>query len=666
MRFGYENQGIDSEESEREVSEVESVLEDTFANRHASPLAARSKPGVRKNPRLEQVIRAGNDHSRKRKLAPGENISYRIVTASRPSAPPRPTLRQLLSDHGIYRMPDSDDDPELELDSSDDDRANGRRAGMSDSDDDSTSSEEGAEVEVSNQQKEEEDWSLLDEYYRKSRPPSNVILHVEEDPWDTLEKRGKQESFERAMAKARTHQANMRRAAQVAKEKYQTERLEKERKEMEELGQFMRNLELERKSKEEVLNKDYELRNKQLWDEIDAAIAEHEKMVAEQAAAEARYLAERRLAEEKAKAAREAEEARIKAEKDAKEKKDREDREAAQKAQEAQTKAKQAAEEEARKKKAAQEAMATGNKECRAEFLKWRKTMDAVKRDVLAAVKQDPALLKACQQAKREMRPKIGQLTNSAQQIARITKLLHDLLESSKTFNSNVYIFCLNTLSKLLINQVNVEAKTEALVAYPLAKVVIGLLLLGHVELGNVLMARLNKKCFWICGYFPKKPSAMEDAVYSKMLGQVEGEDKLEYQLRMASFVTFYAAICQTLPAHVPIPNLPPSAAANVPPHFRPSAAWKFIVNSIDKPMSAYSPTALLLHSMLETAGTTLMEVYGRQFQKLLELLFVEGLEGGKSEFPASSQGLNKLRYLLNDIKTSGKVPQLDGRVADP
>lgn len=41
--------------------------------------------------------------------------------------------------------------------------------------------------------------------------------------------------------------------------------------------------------------------------------------------------------------------------------------------------------------------------------------------------------------------------------------------------------------------------------AYPLGRVVIGLIARGHTELGDVLMARLVKKCFWITGYFPPR-----------------------------------------------------------------------------------------------------------------------------------------------------------------
>lgn len=130
---------------------------------------------------------------------------------------------------------------------------------------------------------------------------------------------------------------------------------------------------------------------------------------------------------------------------------------------------------------------------------------------MLPVVSQNPAWRKACFQAKRAITPKIGQLTSSASAIARITAQLDDVLSSMRApppagpGAPEPYTWTLNHLAKALVKQAETEVTAKLGTAYPLARVVVGLLLRGHTELGDVLMARLVKKCFWVTGHFPRK-----------------------------------------------------------------------------------------------------------------------------------------------------------------
>lgn len=69
--------------------------------------------------------------------------------------------------------------------------------------------------------------------------------------------------------------------------------------------------------------------------------------------------------------------------------------------------------------------------------------------------------------------------------------------------SGEIYVWVLNHLSKCLIRQAEQEVAAKQDTAFPLARVVVWLMLLGHGELGEVLMARLNKKCPWTVGYLP-------------------------------------------------------------------------------------------------------------------------------------------------------------------
>lgn len=130
-----------------------------------------------------------------------------------------------------------------------------------------------------------------------------------------------------------------------------------------------------------------------------------------------------------------------------------------------------------------------------------------IKQSVLPVVSQNPAWRKACFQAKRSITPKIGQLTSSTEATTRIITQLDQLLSSLKppTGPAEPYTWTLNHLAKSLVKQAETEVTAKLGTAYPLGRVVIALLTRGHTELGDVLMARLVKKCFWLTGHWPAK-----------------------------------------------------------------------------------------------------------------------------------------------------------------
>ena len=56
-----------------------------------------------------------------------------------------------------------------------------------------------------------------------------------------------------------------------------------------------------------------------------------------------------------------------------------------------------------------------------------------------------------------------------------------------------------------MIKQAETEVTAKLAAAFPLGRVAISLILRGHTELGDVLMGRLVKKCFWVTGWYPKR-----------------------------------------------------------------------------------------------------------------------------------------------------------------
>ena len=67
------------------------------------------------------------------------------------------------------------------------------------------------------------------------------------------------------------------------------------------------------------------------------------------------------------------------------------------------------------------------------------------------------------------------------------------------------YAYLLSHLSKALIKQAESEVSAKAEAAFPLARVVLGLILRGHAALSDILFARFVKKCPWVVPFYPNK-----------------------------------------------------------------------------------------------------------------------------------------------------------------
>lgn len=90
--------------------------------------------------------------------------------------------------------------------------------------------------------------------------------------------------------------------------------------------------------------------------------------------------------------------------------------------------------------------------------------------------------------------------------ISQLDAILNEVRPpAGSTIGLEPYIWTLNHLAKALVRQAETEVTAKLSTAYPLGRVVMGLLMRGHADLGEVLMARLVKKCFWITGWWPKK-----------------------------------------------------------------------------------------------------------------------------------------------------------------
>ena len=232
------------------------------------------------------------------------------------------------------------------------------------------------------------------------------------------------------------------------------------------------------------------------------------------------------------------------------------------------------------------------------------------------------------------------------------------------------YRWGLNHLSKCLIKQAETELISRNAAGFPLGRVVVGLLLRGHAELGEVLYARLVKKCFWLTAWFPRRTPEMDEAAHRKLLGYASptsGETTAQYGDRMAGIVALWAAIVQTSPLEAPQSENPSdkSVLARVPPVLRPANGWTWLVRMFSPPLVGLEPTPRLLDTFITLAGPAMLETYPTQFPKLVVALLDHGIN--EAGFAAKAKpAVVRLSITLEGWRDHGREYQpVAGRALD-
>lgn len=372
----------------------------------------------------------------------------------------------------------------------------------------------------------------------------------------------------------------------------------------------------------------FEQRNASLWEGIDRAIRDAEQRAAEEAEQLANARRRQEEAEKQAKIAREAELKRIEEENKAAENRKREEE------------ARKQEYEQQQQKELSDNAFRGGQHLwpiAKREYEYWRSFMTHIKEEVLPSIARNADWKKQCFAAKRAITPKVGQLTNSKAEISRITLAIADVLQQArdvpdKDAANRLHLWMLNHLSKCLIRQAEQEVAARQETAFPLARLVLGILLRGHAELGKVFIARLVKKCPWVLAYVPERGMMGEDE-HMKCLGfKLEGETFQSYVSRMVGISALYFACLQTpLDSVASCCGLPSTmsleqAAQSVPELLRPVRMWIWQVRSMTLPVSQQAIVVSLWCTFLEVAGPSALTRYKRQAAKIWTLLLEEGL----------------------------------------
>ncbi|WVQ83181.1 hypothetical protein IAT38_005320 [Cryptococcus sp. DSM 104549] len=496
------------------------------------------------------------------------------------------------------------------------------------------------------------------------------IVREEPSNFDRWMKQTEQDAWREGQQLAQKRRKEIRDIATNARTRVQDAENAKMEREADEMRRLMEGMAIKQVQEEEEVARKFQERERRLWKDIDDVIKEVARKEAEAsaaaqavAAAAARKQKEeedaRNAAAEKAALAQQAEIARRAKELALKEQQEKAEREAQEK-QNAEAKAAQEAQDKAAAKKGEAGALWRRN----TERQKW------MKKEVIEPVKADKAVLAGLRKGRMMMQRWLGQVTNSRDSIVRVTNDIHDALcqqlpappstASPITLTDDIprpYAYLLSHISKVLIGQAQ-----EEMAPYPLAKIVLGLMLRGHAAFGEILFARFVKKCPWVVPFYPARVPDQPREEFEKSTGRGTDESNEAYILRMSHIASLFFVILQTplspLIPTLPAPPSPTELETLIPPTLRLPYAWTWLSLALKDPMAGSAPVATLVTKWLDICWHEVRKVYGPgQTDKLWEVLEREGVQGVRIKGD-SQEARDQLWFAVGQVKTGqAKVP---------
>lgn len=378
-------------------------------------------------------------------------------------------------------------------------------------------------------------------------------------------------------------------------------------------------LKIRKQREEQEIMARWQVRERKIWERIDAAIKLEEDR------SRVRLEAERKAKEEELKKKKVEEEKRKVEEQRKKEEEERKRKEAEEE------KKRNEKEEEDRKKQEemervrseqlmneAEQRRALGMTFAEDDWKHARATLKQLKAGPMKTVKGNKELKKVWNEQRRKIVPKVGQLTNDAQSIFEISQQIVTFLHPE--LPREVYYALLSSLSKSILLQAETEVTAEKRSAGPLAQMTINLMssLEGFTE---IFWAKLCQRV----GGWPVPisipPTDVDgpwtDDTRKKAMGYREEEGAADYTMRVTGILRVYFAM---MFAQV-------EQALDRP--FATQRYWTYFSRMLGQPSLFASPlSAEILSVALDVGGALAKDIWGTQWIKMLAMVY-EGVTTG-------------------------------------
>ena len=241
-------------------------------------------------------------------------------------------------------------------------------------------------------------------------------------------------------------------------------------------------------------------------------------------------------------------------------------------------------------------------------------------------VKANKPFKSAWSAIRRQITPKIGQLTNDAQSIILISQQLHTLLQPNPPHPQEVYIPSLSSLAKAILLQAETEVTAKKDSAIPLAAVAKNLLgSLPHFS--EIFFAKLVQRVGgWAIPYSVPSSDVDGTPFDTKGLEKAHGyrfseegvrENQSDYIQRVSGIMRVYFHV--VVSEH----DQPLMKMWQLPRY------WTYFARMLGGSVGMQSAAAPeVLHTALDVGGIQASRVWGQQWIKVLRVLY-EGVTTG-------------------------------------
>lgn len=282
-------------------------------------------------------------------------------------------------------------------------------------------------------------------------------------------------------------------------------------------------------------------------------------------------------------------------------------------------------------------------REIEQQFLQYVKHKEQIETNILVPVAENKELKKLVGSHKRKINPKFGQLTNSQEQLTRITGEIKVLVDQTQG-NNLAHSWILNFVADAIIAQAETEVSVKPKSSIPLAKLSLNLMIL-YPELSQLLLTKFYTKCPLLIGYSCTQTT--EEGRVRMGWNRDEDTGKWEkessYNERLSGISTFYAVI-NRLKLDGTYLGFDPSSMKHPLPI---SNSWVFLARMMDLPESLLTEIHyVIVGSWWDACCKEFIEAYGKQARKLLNLVSTEWTSIGNK----SSAGRVRIRLLFDEL----------------
>ncbi|KAF8154531.1 GLE1-like protein-domain-containing protein [Crassisporium funariophilum] len=461
------------------------------------------------------------------------------------------------------------------------------------------------------------------------------------DPYEEWEKQTRIDAFKTARKEYSATEARLQEVQERSRAEEEKRLAALHLSQAESLQRTLKAASLQQQNDDNRLLESWKQRDQQLWQRIENAIKMEQDKLAK------RLEEERKIKEEEERTRREAElKRRLQEEKllqaetakrQAEEEKKKQEEEELRKEKEGEENLKLMA--EMRERRAGEEVelrKLLGFNHADDDWRVARENLHNLKAGPIRHVKANKDLKAEWGKLRRQIVPKIGQLTNDPQAISRISSEIIEIIRPSNgpAHQSTIYVAACYSLAKSILLQAETEVTVEKRSAIPLAQVTFDFLeTLEHFP--SIFFAKLVQRCGgWPIPIvvplhdhahvpWPDKLHRIKAMGHRKSNNGEGLETPEEYSNRISGIMRLYFHILKIRPVRQPLN-----------PMFQLPRYWTWFARlTADKMMLEHSVAPQLIYTALDVLGLEAKDIWGQQWIKLLALIYdgiTTGYEDGK------------------------------------